>query len=146
MPQWFYVVLWLILALVFFALEAATVQLVSIWLAVGSLAALVVSMLNGSLFVQIGVCLIVTGICLVFTRPFFQKVLAVKKISTNADRAVGSVGIVTEDIEDAFDKGRVTVDGLNWKARSANGETLPAGTRVTVREMQGVTLTVEKAP
>ena len=132
MPQWFYVVLWLILALVFFALEAATVQLVSLWLAVGSLAALVVSMLNGSLFVQIGVCLIVTGICLVFTRPFFQKVLAVKKISTNADRAVGSVGIVTEDIEDAFDKGRVTVDGLSRKARSANGETLPAGTRVTV--------------
>ena len=56
------------------------------------------------------------------------------------------IGIVTEDIEDAFDKGRVTVDGLSWKARSANGETLPAGTRVTVREMQGVTLTVEKAP
>ena len=30
MPQWFYPVLWLVLALIFFGLEAATVQMVSI--------------------------------------------------------------------------------------------------------------------
>ena len=145
MPQWFYPVLWLVLALIFFGLEAATVQMVSIWMAVGSLAALITALLGGSLILQLSVCLIVAGLCLVFTRPFFQKVLAVKKTSTNADRAVGAIGIVTEDIEGDLDKGRVMVDGLSWKARSADGAVLPAGTRVVIREIQGVTVTVEKA-
>ena len=82
---------------------------------------------------------------LVFTRPFVKRVLAVKKVNTNADRTIGEIGLVTETIDSTLESGRVMVDGLSWKARTSDNTVLEAGTRVQVKEIHGVTLTVEKA-
>ena len=59
-------VVWLILMVVFLAAEAATVQLVSVWFAVGSLCAMVVSLLNGSLWLQILVFFVISIALLAF--------------------------------------------------------------------------------
>ena len=142
---WFYPVLWLALMILFVIAEASTVQLVSIWLATGSLAALIPAMLGMPLMVQIIVFLVVSAVCLIFTRPFVKKVLAVKKVNTNADRTIGEIGLVTETIDNTLESGRVMVDGLSWKARASDDSVLEAGTRVQVKEIHGVTLTVEKA-
>ena len=139
--EWLYPLIWLVLIILFIVMEASTVQLVSIWLAVGSLAALVPAILEMSLAVQV---IVVSAVCLVFTRPFVKKVLAVKKVNTNADRTVGEFGLVTETIDNALESGRVMVDGLSWKARASDNTVLEAGTRVQVKEIHGVTLTVEK--
>ena len=85
------------------------------------------------------------AVCLVFTRPFVKRVLAVKKVNTNADRTIGEIGLVTETIDSTLESGRVMVDGLSWKARTSDNAVLEAGTRVQVKEIHGVTLTVEKA-
>ncbi len=145
MQEWIYPVFWLVLVILFVAVEASTVQLVSIWLAAGSLAALIPALLGWSIWAQAGVFVVVAAVCLVFTRPFVKKVLAVKKVNTNADRTIGEVGLVTETIDNTLESGRVMVDGLSWKAKTADGAVLEAGTRVLVKEMEGVTLTVEKA-
>ena len=142
---WFYPVLWLALMILFVIAEASTVQLVSIWLAAGSLSALIPAMLGMPLMVQIIVFLVVSAVCLIFTRPFVKKVLAVKKVNTNADRTIGEIGLVTETIDNTLESGRVMVDGLSWKARASDDSVLEAGTRVQVKEIHGVTLTVEKA-
>ena len=142
---WLYPVLWLALMILFVIAEASTVQLVSIWLAAGSLAALIPAMLGMPLMVQIIVFLVVSAVCLIFTRPFVKKVLAVKKVNTNADRTIGEIGLVTETIDNTLESGRVMVDGLSWKARASDDSVLEAGTRVQVKEIHGVTLTVEKA-
>ena len=52
--------------------------------------------------------------------------------------------MVTETIDNALESGRVMVDGLSWKARASDNTVLEAGTRVQVKEIHGVTLTVEK--
>ena len=152
--EWFYPVLWLALIILFVVLEASTVQLVSIWLAAGSLAALIPAMLGSIYFfgfrslplvVQVIVFGAVSAVCLVFTRPFVKRVLAVKKVNTNADRTIGEIGLVTETIDSTLESGRVMVDGLSWKARTSDNTVLEAGTRVQVKEIHGVTLTVEKA-
>ena len=143
--EWFYPVLWLALIILFVVLEASTVQLVSIWLAAGSLAALIPAMLGMPLVVQVIVFVAVSAVCLVFTRPFVKGVLAVKKVNTNADRTIGEIGLVTETIDSTLESGRVMVDGLSWKARPSDNAVLEAGTRVQVKEIHGVTLTVEKA-
>ena len=64
--EWFYPVLWLALIILFVVLEASTVQLVSIWLAAGSLAALIPAMLGMPLVVQVIVFVAVSAVCLVF--------------------------------------------------------------------------------
>ena len=87
----------------------------------------------------------VSAVCLVFTRPFVKRVLAVKKVNTNVDRTIGEIGLVTETIDSTLESGRVMVDGLSWKARTSDNTVLEAGTRVQVKEIHGVTLTVEKA-
>ena len=68
-----------------------------------------------------------------------------KKVNTNADRTIGEIGLVTETIDSTLESGRVMVDGLSWKARTSDNAVLEAGTRVQVKEIHGVTLTVEKA-
>ena len=42
----YWAIIWLVLMVVFIAMEAMTVQLISTWFAVGSLAAMIVSLLG----------------------------------------------------------------------------------------------------
>ena len=143
--EWVYPILWLVLIIFFVVVEAATVQLVSIWLAAGALAALLPAMLGMPLLVQILVFLAISALCLICTRPFVRKVLAVKKVNTNADRAIGRTGLVTETVDNSLEQGRVLADGLSWKAKAVDNAVLEAGTRVTILAIQGVTLIVKKA-
>lgn len=143
--EWVYPVIWLALIIVFVVVEAATVQLVSIWLAVGALAALVPAMMGMPFLVQIFVFLVISALCLVCTRPFVRKVLAVKKVNTNADRVIGRTGLVTETVDNSLERGRIMVDGLSWKAKAVDNAVLESGTRVTILAIQGVTLIVKKA-
>lgn len=142
--EWVYSVLWLALIILFVVIEAVTIQLVSIWLAVGALAALLPAAMGMPLLVQIIVFLAISVLCLLFTRPFVRKVLVVKKVNTNADRAIGGTGLVTETIDNGLERGRVMVDGLSWKAKSTDNAVLEAGSRVLVIAIQGVTLIVKR--
>ena len=63
------VILWLILLGLFLLAEAATVTMVSLWFAAGSLAALAVSLAGGSIWLQIAAFLAVSAIMLTLLRP-----------------------------------------------------------------------------
>lgn len=138
------VFIWLAIAVVLGIIEAATVALVSIWFAIGAVAAMVPAYLNAPFWAQILVFVLVSALCFAFTRPFFQKVIKVKKQPTNADGLVGQEGVATEDIENIECRGRVFISSLSWSARSENGELIPEGAVVTVKKIEGVTLIVER--
>ena len=72
------VFIWLAIAVVLGIIEAATVALVSIWFAIGAVAAMVPAYLNAPFWAQILVFVLVSALCFAFTRPFFQKVIKVK--------------------------------------------------------------------
>ncbi|UQT49963.1 hypothetical protein M5E87_10395 [Flavonifractor plautii] len=61
---------WLAALVALLALEAATVGLVSLWFAVGSLCALLTSFFVGNIWVQFAVFLAVSFLCLVIIRPW----------------------------------------------------------------------------
>jgi hypothetical protein len=61
-----------------------------------------------------------------------------------ADRVLGRTARVTETIDNDSASGAVYVDGKTWTARSADGS-VPAGSRVEIRRMEGVKLIVEAA-
>lgn len=138
------VLVWLVIAVALGILEAATVALVSIWFAIGAVAAMIPAYLNAPFWAQILVFVLVSALCFVFTRPLFKKIIRVKKQPTNADGLVGQEGVATEDIENIECRGKVFISGLTWSARSENGELIPEGAVVTVKKIEGVTLIVER--
>ena len=138
------VFVWLVIAVVLGIFEAATVALVSIWFAIGAVAAMVPAYFNAPFWVQILVLILVSALCFVFTRPFFKKIIRVNKQPTNVDRLVGQEGVATDDIENIECRGKVFISGLTWSARSETGELIPQGAVVTVKKIEGATLVVKR--
>ena len=132
--------IWLAVALVMLIIEAATVQMVSIWFCLGAVAAAIAAILGGSIPVQIVVFVVISGVTLAFTRKFVKKVLRVKKTPT--DSVIGAIGQVVEPIDDEAGTGRIKVEGMDWSARTTDGSKLPEGVKVKVKAIAGVKLMV----
>ena len=81
---------------------------------------------------------------LLLTRPLAKKFINDRKIPTNADRAIGRIGIVTETIDNIAASGAVKLDGQEWTARSADDDVIAMGERVEALEIRGVKLIVKK--
>ena len=135
-------IIWLVLMVLFMALEAATVMLASIWFAAGSLCALIVCLLGGRLWLQIVVFFVVSILLLILLLPMAKKRLKSKVVATNADALVGKVCKVTEAI-DPMDGGRIKVGDVTWSAHSPREETIPVGARVKILQIQGTKVIVE---
>ena len=136
-------IVWLVLMIVFVIAEASTVQLMCIWFAAGSLAAMVISLLGGELWLQILVFFTLSIVLLALLWPMARKHLKPKLVATNADALVGKVCAVTEAI-DPVEGGRVKLGDVTWSARAEGAETIPAGKLVKVLKIQGAKVYVEE--
>ena len=139
----YYPYFWLAVIIFAAVLEAMTAQMVSIWMVVGGIAALIASVCNTSFTVQLVVFVVVTVITLAVTRPFIKKILHFKKEDTNAGRYLGKTGVVLAEINNTLGKGEVKVLGNIWTARSADGCVIPEGAQVLVDRIEGVKLIVK---
>lgn len=138
-------IIWLVLVVVFLIAEAATVTVISLWFAAGALAAMATALLDGGIWLQAGVFLVVSAIALTALRPLVKKYLTPKITATNIDSVIGSVGIVTTGIDNIAATGQVKLNGMEWTARSSSGDAISAGTQVTVDRIEGVKLLVSPA-
>ena len=136
---------WFGLTVAFLVAEAATVTVVSLWFAAGALAAMAAALLGAGTGLQIGVFLAVSAAALTALRPLVRKYLTPKITATNIDSVIGSVGIVTGDIDNIASSGQIKLNGMEWSARSTSGDTIPAGTRVRVDRIEGVKVFVTPA-
>ncbi len=137
-------ILWLALAIIFAIVEAATLGLTSIWFALGALVSMTCALVGVPLWLQIVVFVLVSGGAVWFTRDLarsFNK----KRQPTNADRIIGHLGQVLEEIDNARGAGAVRVDGAVWTARSVDGQMIPTGAQVTVCAIEGVKVMVAPA-
>ncbi len=123
-------------------LEAATTALISIWFAAGALAALLTAMAGASLTTQLMVFVFISIAALAVARPLAKRFIDPHIVPTNADRLLGTECIVTERIDNERASGAVYADGKTWTARSADGETVPAGEQVEIVGMEGVKLII----
>ena len=140
------VIVWIGLLILFLVVEAACpLHLVSLWFAVGSLAALGVYALNGALWLQILVFCLVSGVLLVALWPLSRKYLKPKIVSTNIDAVIGTTGYVSIAIDNVKAEGQVKLGAMEWTARSTSGAVIPAGTLVKVDRIEGVKAFVSEA-
>lgn len=131
-------VIWFVLLVIFAWIEASTVSVVSIWFAVGSLAAMIVSLCGGELWIQVTAFIAVSAALLLALRPLVRKYITPKLTKTNVDAIVGTQGLVVEEIDNVGAKGRVKLSGMEWSARSTDGENIPEDTLVQVDRVEGV--------
>ena len=136
---------WIAAVVLFGIVEAATVNMVSIWFVGGSLAALVCDLLGVNVWIQIAAFLVTAGILLAALRPFVRKFVSPNKTATNADMAIGRQAYLTETVDNLRGTGALKLDGKVWSVRSANDTVLEKDTLVTVVKMEGVKLYVEPA-
>ena len=141
---WLPSVIWLVLLVVFAVVEAVTVGLASIWFAAGALAALLSTFFTDNIWIQIFLFVLVSAVTLIALRPLAKKYVNPKEVHTNADRVIGREAVVTEDIDNLTAVGAVKIFGVLWTARSADDDPIPAGSTVTVKEIDGVKLVVAK--
>lgn len=125
--------------------EAFSLDLAAIWFAVGGVAALVAASIGLGLSAQLVIFVLFSAVLLILARPFCRKFLKTKNEPTNADRIIGEVAIVTEDIDNIQETGSIKVFGQSWTARSTDDTSIPKGSAVRVVAIRGVKAIVEKA-
>lgn len=139
-------VIWLALMVIFLIVEASCpCHLISVWFAVGSLVATLVSLLGGPIWLQVTLFLLVSCGLLAALWPLARKFLKPRLTATNVDSVIGSTGLVTIPIDNMTAVGQVKLGGMEWTARSTSGDPIPAGTRIRVDRIEGVKVFVSPA-
>lgn len=132
---------WFCVFLILIFIEICTVNLTTVWFAIGSLIAFLVAFVTDSIVIQ-ACAFIISSIAILFCmRPIVKKMVVKKVIPTNSDRLIGVVCDVTKKIEHNKN-GEVKVFGTVWSAYS--DQEIEVGTKVRVKKIEGVKLIVEK--
>lgn len=131
---------WIGLFIILLIIEVVTTGLVTIWFAIGALAAFITSLITDSTLIQGIVFFVVSILSLIFTRPILNKYIKPKVEKINLD-LVGKTGLVTKDISE-FEIGEVKVEGKYWSAKSK--EKIEKGSKVEILSIEGVKLIVKK--
>ncbi len=140
MEQW----IWIIILVVALIVEVATAgTLVSIWFAIGSVAAYLSKLLNAPFFLQIIIFLAVSIVALLAIRPLASTYFRGNTVATNADRIIGSHATLTKAISPKH-WGEINVYGLVWSVVEINNRFLEVGTEVRVLAIEGAKLIVEE--
>ncbi|MBR7122006.1 MAG: NfeD family protein [Oscillospiraceae bacterium] len=131
-------IIWLFLMVLFIMMEASTVAVISLWFAVGALAAMIASLLGGELWLQLLLFFAVSCVLLCALRPVLKRFFTPKLTKTNADAIVGTTGVVIGQINNVLAHGQVKLGAMQWSARSTTGAVIEEGTLVRVDRIEGV--------
>lgn len=139
--------IWLIIFVVCIVIEIVTMGLTTIWFAGGALVAAIGAAVGAPLWLQIVLFIGASLVLLYFTRPIAVKYFNKDRVKTNAESLVGQQAIVISEVDNLQGIGQVTVGGQEWTARTVKeGITLPVGSVVIIRAINGVKLMVEEKP
>ena len=138
-------VVWLIAMVVLLVVEGLVPGLISIWFALGALAALLAAALHAPLWLQFVWFIVVSIAALVVTRPLVKKYVNSRVKPTNADMIIGKECVVTERIDNLHGTGAATVGGKTWTARMEDdSQSAEVGEVLSVLRIEGVKLIVRK--
>lgn len=136
--------LWIIVLIGAVIAEIMTVSaLISIWFAVGAVAALLAMQLGLSFMWQVIVFFVVSLLFVLTCRPLAKKYLRGNIVATNADRVIGLHTNLLETIT-SEQWGTVKLQGAQWHAVSLDGETIEKDSLVEVLAIEGSKVIVKK--
>ena len=137
---------WVIAALVLLGAEMLAPGFWLACVAIGSLVAGLVSAIVPGFLAPTLSFAAGTLLSLVAVRPFLLRHIHSEShgVRTNVDALIGRIGSVSERIDPVTGKGRVLVEGEDWRGASIMDTPIDAGDRVMVVRVEGTTLFVDK--
>ncbi len=133
---------WIALSAIMLIMEAVTVGLTCIWLALGAFAAFIISFATANVYVQFLIFAAVSAISFASLRPFLKRFMPVKNNINSTSRLIGEKAVVTERITKMG--GRIKVGDIFWMAESADGNDIETDSLVRITEAKSNKLIVEK--
>lgn len=137
-------IFWLVVIVVMAVIEIITLGLTTIWFAGGALVAFIASLLGANLVVQFILFCIVSVVLLAFTRPFAVKYVNKDRTKTNVESLIGKEAVVLEEIDNLKAQGHVSLNGMEWTARTADDTVIAVDATVEIIEISGVKLMVKQ--
>ena len=136
---------WLSIFVIAVIVEAATAEITGIFLCLGSLIALILSLIPGVPFwAEIIVFVALTVLSFIFLRPVFKKLF--KKTGnkdTNVDGLIGTKCLVQKEYK-KYDFGEVRIAGATWSIINIiNEEEIPLNSQVEIVGIDGNKLIVK---
>lgn len=139
--------LWVIVALLLVVAEMFNGDFWLVCLGIGALLAAAVSLVLPGIVPGILAFAAGSVIGLFAVRPALLRYFhRGPRLRTNVEALLGRTGVVSEAIEPGTGRGRVLVEGENWRGVTLDERALPAGTKVSVVQVDGTQLVVEKEP
>lgn len=136
--------IWCIAALLLFIVEIFTTGFGVLCIALGCVGSAIASTAGLGINGQIAAFCITGGVSFITIRPVLLKCFC-KSVSTNTEALIGRPAIVTEEINNANNAGRIKVDGDSWKAISRDGTIIPVNEKVIIIQINSTVLTVKKS-
>jgi len=135
-------IVWGVVFVIMVVAELMTSQLISIWFAAGAVAAFVSAFFVEEMWIQLIIFVAFSIVLLVATYPLLKKFRVDRSQPTNLELEIGKTAVVIEEVENDTGKGRVRLNGVDWKAVSQDGNVVPKDSIVKVEQVQGSKLIV----
>lgn len=135
---------WIIICIAAVLIELLTpTALVSIWFSVGGVIGALAALLHLPIEVQVACFIIVSLVSMLIVRPVATRYLRGNVVATNADRCIGSIGVVMKTVS-KDEWGEVKVGGTLWHAIPVEDEEIAEKEKVKVVAIEGAKLLVTK--
>lgn len=123
--------------------EIFTAGFFLLWFGIGAAVAGVLAILDLHPAWQWVSFVVISGVLFAATRRLAEKFTKKQPPGVGADRFVGKIGVVLEEIDNLRNTGRVRIDKDQWRADSHADETIAVDTRVKVVGLDGTHLVVQ---
>ena len=134
--------IWVAIVALSLVVEFVTMEMVSLWTAIGGLVALLLSALDVSIEIQLIVFFVVSIALLLSLRKVALKFLLKNNLKSGSNSMIGTIHKIENPITENS-LGTIKINGVIWSATTSDGTELPAGTLVEIIEVKGNKLIVK---
>lgn len=134
------VIIWTLVAIFVVAIDVVTSSFIFMWLSIGALAAIILSLLGISILWQVLAFLIVGVVTISIGYPWAKKKFKAdsNQVLTMEQTYIGKEMVATEDMEETS---KIKVSGIYWTAYN-KGKTIKKGEKYTITGIEGNKLIV----
>ena len=136
--------IWVIVGVILIIGEIFTAGFFLIWFGIAAIIAGIIAFFELSVVWQGVAFVIISGILLAGTRRLAERYTKNQPPGIGADRFIGKVGVVLEEIDNDKNTGRVRVEEDKWRADSLEGEIIAKDSNVQVIKIEGTHVVVKK--
>lgn len=135
--------IWMAIAAFFVIAEIFTMGFALLWFGIGAAVAGILALIGFGLGWQLASFIVISGVLFAVSRSFAEKFTKKQPPGVGADRFIQKKGVVTEEIDNIKNTGRVRIGKDEWRADSETDWTIAAGEIVEVTRVDGTHLVVK---